>query len=286
LLPYFADVNRLLAFVNQPFPEDQTPQRRIIINVVIASFITFFLYAFAPFDLDEAPGSLLRHAVVYGIITFGVCLLFDVAYLLLGIRTDVPTWTLGKWVVGILLLVLAIGGCNFLYTIHIGGGGFSWNFFMGMLGRTAVVAFFPIALTGTFKVRSKAAFYTEVSADIRPTHAVDRSPIIISIVDDKGVEVSRVDKRDVLYLESQKNYVLVHRRSADTADRIRVTLADASRQLQSYGLLRCHRSFIVNLAEVDKVTGNAQGLRLHLADSQAIVSVSRSYVDDVRAALQ
>lgn len=284
-LAYFALVNKLLSLFNQPFPEDQTWSRRLIVNILIAVFIALFLYVFAPFDLDLAPGGLLRHASAYGGITLGVCLAFDLVFRLLGVRTDVPSWTLGKWVLGVLALVVAIGACNFLYTIEIGGGQFDTGFFVGMVGRTALIAFFPIVLTGMLRVRSRSAFYAEVSADIRPGDSVDRDDHSVSLFNDTGEQILQVAKTDLLFVESQKNYLLIHTRASDEPIKIRSTLAYVIDQLQEHGIMRCHRSFAVNVSAIDEVSGNAQGLRLHLADTDQIVPVSRSYVATIRAAL-
>jgi DNA-binding LytR/AlgR family response regulator len=39
---------------------------------------------------------------------------------------------------------------------------------------------------------------------------------------------------------------------------------------------RCHRAYIVNLAAVEHVSGNAQGYKLHLKDVAELIPVSRN----------
>ena len=46
-------------------------------------------------------------------------------------------------------------------------------------------------------------------------------------------------------------------------------------------VVRCHRSYLVNLHQVGQVTGNAQGYRLHLHGGQAVVPVARRYAETV-----
>ena len=63
---------------------------------------------------------------------------------------------------------------------------------------------------------------------------------------------------------------------------IRTTIKFLSEQLSQFGMIRTHRSYLVNPDAVSKVTGNAQGLKLSLRDSEAIVPVSRKYIEVVR----
>jgi len=40
--------------------------------------------------------------------------------------------------------------------------------------------------------------------------------------------------------------------------------------------VRCHRTFMVNFDKIEKVSGNAQGYRLHLVDVGETIPVSRN----------
>ena len=46
-------------------------------------------------------------------------------------------------------------------------------------------------------------------------------------------------------------------------------------------IVRCHRSYVVNLDRVERVTGNAQGYKLHLFGGQFQVPVARRYNDSL-----
>ena len=51
------------------------------------------------------------------------------------------------------------------------------------------------------------------------------------------------------------------------------------------GFFRCHRMYLVNLAHVHWVSGNAQGLKLHLTDLEEAVPVSRSLTNTIKEKL-
>lgn len=50
-------------------------------------------------------------------------------------------------------------------------------------------------------------------------------------------------------------------------------------QISSKKILRCHRSYIVNLEKIESLKGNAQGYKLKIFDSNYIVPVSRKYLN-------
>ena len=93
----------------------------------------------------------------------------------------------------------------------------------------------------------------------------------------------------LLCIESSDNYCTVFfvkdEKTAKTL--LRSSLSRMETQVAGAGrLVRCHRSYIVNLDRVARVTGNAQGYKLHLTDGQTVVPVARKYNETVVAALR
>lgn len=59
---------------------------------------------------------------------------------------------------------------------------------------------------------------------------------------------------DILYVESQKHYMLVH--TKDQVIEIRETMKNMEKKLKEYYFERCNVSYLVNLAYVSSITGN------------------------------
>jgi len=86
---------------------------------------------------------------------------------------------------------------------------------------------------------------------------------------------------ELAFIESKKNYLHLIS-SNDKISSVRMTMKEMEAKLGSYPqLVRCHRAFMVNLDQLAKVEGNAQGLRLHLRNSATYVPVSRSYIPKI-----
>ncbi|MFC0185517.1 LytTR family transcriptional regulator DNA-binding domain-containing protein [Pseudarcicella hirudinis] len=63
---------------------------------------------------------------------------------------------------------------------------------------------------------------------------------------------------------------------------IRSSLSRLEGQIDNPEIVRCHRSFIVNLSKVASVSGNAQGYKLKLKGYEMLVPVARKNSDIVK----
>ncbi len=99
----------------------------------------------------------------------------------------------------------------------------------------------------------------------------------------------RFEASSVLYLKAEDNYVNVvclkneNREIEETL--IRFTLKKATEKL-ALPFLRVHRSYIVNLNQVSKISGNTLGMQLLLRHSKQIIPVSRSYIPALKETIK
>ena len=66
---------------------------------------------------------------------------------------------------------------------------------------------------------------------------------------------------------------------------LRTTMKSLEDKLKPYAVIRCHRSFMVNINNIEKVVGNAHKLNLYIPYSKLPVPVSRSYVPIIKTIL-
>jgi len=97
-------------------------------------------------------------------------------------------------------------------------------------------------------------------------------------------ETNQIGLDNLLYLESDGNYAYLNQLSEGTVTKSmhRTTLKSIEAENTYPNILRCHRSYIVNLDQVIEVKGNAQGLKLSLNNCDDIVPVSKKYIPDVK----
>jgi len=81
-----------------------------------------------------------------------------------------------------------------------------------------------------------------------------------------------------LFIHAFDNYAIIHsiKDSKYQKEIIRTTLKKTKEDLTEYpNFYQCHKSYIVNLDKVIKVSGNAQGLKLYFKNTHEIIPVSR-----------
>ncbi|HEY1023160.1 MAG TPA: LytTR family DNA-binding domain-containing protein, partial [Flavisolibacter sp.] len=162
---------------------------------------------------------------------------------------------------------------------------------------TLQVGIFPICFVVFMKqlllYRRYAAEASVVTEDIReeehlPTAAHPEPGQTILLRGDNQKEEVGLIPESLLYLSSADNYVTIHYWEAGKkgSQLIRSTLKKMEEQLTGHQeFFRCHRMYIVNLHLVQTVSGNAQGLKLHLAGLQEPIPVSRNLTETVKERL-
>ena len=101
-------------------------------------------------------------------------------------------------------------------------------------------------------------------------------------------EKLRLRISNLILIQSADNYIEIMYKEIDAIQKtlVRNTLKNIEEQLRNYSsIVRCHRTFIVNIHYVSKFTGNYQGYRLKLTDIDTEVPVSRQYLLKVKEAL-
>ena len=116
----------------------------------------------------------------------------------------------------------------------------------------------------------------------------ERSPMtapeeMMNFYDKGGRLAFATKKKNVLYVEASDNYTNIHYVNEDKEDCF--ILHNSMKQVeQAYakeGMLRCHRGYLVNIANVKLLRKEKDGLAIELAQSGKIIPVSKTYVEKV-----
>lgn len=111
----------------------------------------------------------------------------------------------------------------------------------------------------------------------------------IALSNSSGKVQLRLEKDQILYFESQDNYVEVHYIDGKEMKSylLRNTL---SKLAENPGIennfLRVHRSFLVNTSLIESINGTALKSEIKIRNSEIILPVSRNMIKEVRLLLQ
>lgn len=105
--------------------------------------------------------------------------------------------------------------------------------------------------------------------------------------DEKGTLRLSMKTENLLYLEAADNYVYIHYLDNNRPVRymLRNNLKKLSEELLDYPLVRCHRSYMVNIGRVKLIRREKEGLVLELDQpEQLTLAVSKTYIGEVMKA--
>jgi DNA-binding LytR/AlgR family response regulator len=301
--------------LRQPYPQNETPGHGWRLALLFGVFVGAFLTIFQPFDLNtwQTDHKLLK-IWGFGGITFVVMVVMMVVVPRLWPRFFVEEgWTVGKQIAYVFVQILLIAVANRLYLVWLVGGayGAGWGY---SLVVTGLVGIFPTTAAVVANYIRQLKRYQQqaatLSATLPPHPSADTSTSSVAVAADGPTEphqaaivlVAENEKdtftlpaADLLAIESSDNYCTVFfaRKQTLAKELMRSSLSRLETQLSDFqyidnvkSFVRCHRSYVVNLEQVERISGNAQGYKLHLLGGQLIIPVARKYNDTLIAELE
>ena len=152
---------------------------------------------------------------------------------------------------------------------------FHWQSWLGFIRDVGMVITFPVA-GFLFFIRHESLKSRYVRLTTQSTEAP--STQLVHLSSENGKDVLSVALGDLLYLESQDNYLaVVYMDNGTRRNKLIRSSLKRIEAMQLPRLLRCHRSFMVNLQRVVSCHGNQHGLKLRMDGMEQPVPVSRAY---------
>ena len=280
----------MLRILAQEYPAPRPVLKSLIIAVLSGLFIALFLIYFEPFNLHE---DNVFQISFFGCITtiFLVFFLYVCPLLLPNLFSD-KNWKVGYQIIFILLIILVIATFNSIYSIYRNSIPFSWDIYLLMLSRTCVLGIFPTAFITFLDYNQKLKSNLNLASNIlknKKEFLKDFRHVTHQILTDLKNETFSFLENDFNYAIADGNYTDICFLDENKLKKVthRVTLSSFEIQLKEVSsLIRCHRSYMVNLNKVKNVSGNAQGLKLELINHSEIIPVSRKYIPIVKEFFQ
>ncbi len=288
--------------LRQPYTVLDPPPVQIRSAGVIGLFVGFFLLIFQPFGLGEWQTEAKWLKILgFGFITFVLTTIHFTLWATLFPRFfSEQRWTVGRSIWFILLNILLIAVGNFLYIGALLNLPFEWVNLGWMVIVTLAVGVFPSAGTVLLGYIRRLREYRDSAATLQPRslptqnqplpipNATADSPPLTLLADNEK-DTLTLSPTNLLFIESSDNYCTVYYLHNGKLQKplLRSSLSRMETQLANHPrLVRCHRSFVVNLDKVERVTGNAQGYKLHLLNGELEVPVARRYNETLVAGLR
>lgn len=272
-------------YLNEPYPFYYENKKRLFSLLLVISFLSFiFSYFFEPFDVNETEHKissvwiLLIHAFTP----------FPIAYLYLTLvnrnKQDDVSWTLGKEVFHLSIILLIIGVVGFLIRdlIYTNPDNWSFRYFWEEIRNTFLIGFLLLVVVLPLNLERLIYKYNLSSKKLPSITEHRTNSLLIPIqgpISDEGIQLKI---EDFLFAKVEGNYTEIFTSSSNETNKtlIRITLKELEEQLEpvSHQIYKTHRSYLVNLNAIESISGNAQGYRLVFKNCSTIVPVSRSRI--------
>ena len=140
----------MLQRLNQPFPDKDSLQKSMLTIFWVGVFVGLFLFLLRPFGIEGEWADIAIASVGFGGVTVVFGWIFELSTrFIFKLKTYGPSWTLGKWILTSILLVVWIALGNYLFVNWLSDWRALGYFnFIRMIGYTSLIGIFPVVLLG------------------------------------------------------------------------------------------------------------------------------------------
>lgn len=295
----------MFSFLKKPYPYYSFSFRDVYSNFLIGCFVAFFLIVFQPFGVSiwQTNYKVLK-LFGFGLVSFICPLVFRfISSSIFKKQNPEETWTVWKETLSLLLVLVFIAFGNLCYGNLIRISHLNFQELVLTLAATFLLGIFPIAANVLLKynrfvtLNQKEAELMEaeviefqhrlIDSELLPPEDVkletQEIPAIETLVLMAENEKDKLvlNPNNLFYIESADNYsTVIFLNDDDKVSKklLRGSLKRIESQITFSFIVRCHRSYIVNLKQINHIKGNAQGYRIEFkSELNDTVPVSRSY---------
>ncbi len=273
-----------MIFLKQRLPFNDL-KKQVVIGLVLGLLVFLVLAIFQPFGTYN-----FKHSSKYFLLLgygFTIALFYIIAHLLM--KYLMPNfyqpehWNIGKELIASGITFFIITTATFFFRCWAFNNWnislYSYFYFFGIAFGSAL---FPLMIFAVIQVSRANALQQKEERKVE-----EAEPIRFFLTGNNKKEEVSLLKEELLYLQASDNYVAIHLNKSGIVQKhmIRATLSQLKDQLNDSDILSVHRSFIVNLANVQNLSGKSPNYVLSFEGTEELVPVSRNKIKAVRAHL-
>lgn len=179
--------------------------------------------------------------------------------------------------------ILTIALFNYLFVLYLDNRSFDLEGFFTLLGITMLIGVIPIMGVELLEKNDLLNFRIKETTPVID-HLADAAPKASTRW---TIKLNKSDARNInveslLYVESQKNYLTFYLEN-DKSFQIRFTLKQLEESFSDFDyLVRCHRSFLVNMKKISQVIPSNNGYTITLDGQKSLIPVSKTYISQLK----
>ncbi len=276
----------MFKFLLQPYPMWDNKQNKIYLSISISVIVFLCLFIFEPFGINrvETQDSVIVF-IGYSLLCLLILLLFQFT-----LPKSFPQifkekdWKVYKEILFILLIIAGVSLGFILYSLWLEVIPLSIGEVLYNESIIISTAFLPVTLMVISKYffllfRNKKRGKMLSEKLYRKTRMPVFPQTIVNLLPETASEKFVIESKDIYYIAAADNRIEVQVKLDDSVKQMMLnnTIRNAHGSIKRFSnFYRCHRTFIVNLDKVESITGNAQGFKLILFETEKQIPVSRT----------
>jgi hypothetical protein len=278
----------IISWLSTPYYFNPSIKFKLKISFVFGVFVFFFLYVFKPFYLSSLNDLILEYTIGISTVTFiGTFFMLCVPALIFKDYFNEDNWTIGRNIFLIFLGLFFVGSFAWhfgnIYKSYYSIENISLQLFLYytfLVGAIPVLFFVFFNEKNVRERREKKAINLNLLKNERLINENEILEKEVTIYSDNNKESIVFSVDNLIYISSQGNYASFFLKEGENSKEkiLRVTLSKIDLNFVDYkNIIRCHKSYIINVDFVKDVKGNARG---YLLESNMIgfdIPVSRSF---------
>jgi hypothetical protein len=270
-----------MTFSKLKYPTYNSEKEIAISAIIVALLVYLFLALFQPFGTyNYVHTNKYLLLVPYAIIVFVSFFIGDFF-----ISKYFTKWTWKNEVSKTLVLLLFCAILNYGYSIYfVNNTAFNLRtlFYMVIFTYSLGLPICAISSLGKYSFLKNNNFETEREETKIETKV--KTENILSIIPDVG-ENLEILKNTFIYAQSEGNYSNIFYLNNEIVEKelLRISLKNLEEQIGDDTIIRCHRSYILNIQNAIRKQGNAQGFKILLKLTDEKIPVSRKYIDKINS---
>ncbi|HRW95326.1 MAG TPA: LytTR family DNA-binding domain-containing protein [Bacteroidales bacterium] len=258
-----------------------------LLVVFTSVFALFFINIYKPFESPQwYPITQFEYFLYSSLIILTGVLVVVISRIIMFYYTKKRTLTYWEYIIWVIGEIFFMSLFYTLYSYTLDEARDFMEVYRSSVINTSLILLLPYIITLLFlswkenshrvKLLEKALEQGEANPQL--------SVGILTFYDEKGELLLSIKKDSLLYLEAADNYVSVWYLSKNGVTKylIRNTLRQMEERFEHTSVVRCHRSFMVNLDQVKIAKRTRNGIVLDLGtDKVPDIPVSRTYAERI-----
>lgn len=267
---------------------------QIFMILFVPLFAFIFINIYLPFDFGRIGELLGTHIKISEktltllaalIIVISGMAIGTISRLIMSAYTKHTTLTYLGYIVWILGEIVAMATLFTLFSLFTDNPESITDTLRNSVVYTALIVFIPYTLSYiVFVLREKMHELKMLRQQIERDETVLQRAYI-QILDEKGEMRLSIRRENLVMIESADNYVCIHYLSDQKIKKtmVRNTLNRVAEHLQGSRIVRCHRSYMINLDHAQVLHRDKEGIFIEVGiEGVPNIPISRTYADNIK----